>query len=92
MKLYWSTKHIPQLQGLPIRQRMEKLQQAEAKLTAPEKLLLNIVKLLILVPVFVFILQMSENWLALIWALLVSLAYPIILRPLQYSFCAKYLK
>lgn len=91
MKLYWSTKQIPELAGLPITERMARLQEAEAKLKAPEKLMLNILKLLILVPIFVFILQASENWWALLWALLVSLAYPIVLKPLQYSVCAKHL-
>lgn len=72
-------------------ERMEKLKRAEGKLTPPEKLLLNICKLLVIVPVFVFILKSSENWLALLWAGLFILAYPFLLKPFQYSMCAKYL-
>ncbi|GAC13301.1 hypothetical protein GLIP_0655 [Aliiglaciecola lipolytica E3] len=65
---------------------------AENKLTAPEKLLLNVIKLLIMVPVFVFILRTFQDWSALLWAGLIILAYPLILKPFQYSLCAKYLK
>lgn len=72
-------------------QRLEELKSAENKLTPPEKLLLNVCKLLIIVPVFVFILQASENWYAILWALLFTLAYPLLLKPFQYSMCAKYL-
>lgn len=92
IKFYFSTKQIPALQGLPLRDRMEMLKRAENRLTAPEKLILNICKLLIIVPVFVFILKASDNWLALVWALLFFLAYPFLLKPFQYSMCAKYLK
>ncbi|WJG10395.1 DUF6170 family protein [Aliiglaciecola sp. LCG003] len=91
MKFYFSTRQIPQLQGLTMPQRMEKLRVAENKLTAPEKMLLNICKLLVIVPVFVFILRSAENWYSLIWAGLFILAYPFFLKPFQYSLSAKYL-
>ncbi|GAB5380458.1 MAG: hypothetical protein Alis3KO_25980 [Aliiglaciecola sp.] len=91
VKLYFSTRQIPQLQGLAMAERMDKLRAAENKLTAPEKLLLNICKLLIIVPVFVFILRSAEDWSALVWAGLFILAYPFLLKPFQYSMCAKYL-
>ena len=71
---------------------MAALRAAENKLTIPEKTLLNILKLLIIVPVFVFILRAGENWLALVWAGLFILAYPFLLKPFQYSLSAKYLK
>lgn len=91
MKFYFSTRQIPQLGDLTISQRMEKLRAAETKLTAPEKLLLNLCKLLVIVPVFVLILRAGENWFALLWAALFILAYPFILKPFQYSLCAKYI-
>lgn len=72
-------------------QRMVLLRAAENKLSAPEKTLLNILKLLIIVPVFAFILRSSEDWFALLWAALFIMAYPFVLKPIQYSFCAKYL-
>lgn len=91
MKLYFTTRQIPQLKDLSMPQRMARLKAAENRLTAPEKLLLNVFKLLIIVPVFVFILRVGEDWLALLWAALFILAYPFLLKPIQYSMCAKYL-
>ncbi len=92
MKFYFTHQQIPQLKDLSVAQRMERLREAENRMIAPEKLLLNILKLLIIVPVFVFILRASDDWFALVWAALFILAYPFLLKPLQYSMCAKYLK
>ena len=91
MKLYFSTKQIPQLQHLPLSQRIEKLQLAERKLTGPEKLLLNLLKLCVVIPIFVFIIQISNNWLALVWALLTTLLYPLIIKPVHLGLCVKYI-
>ena len=91
MKLYFSTRQIPQLQDMTLVERLEQINLAQKKLIGPEKLLLNILKLCILIPVFVFILQSAENWLSLVWALLVALFYPILLKPIQYGICAKYI-
>ncbi|MDM7861967.1 DUF6170 family protein [Alteromonas sp. ASW11-36] len=91
MKFYFSAKQIPQLRDLPLRERMIALENAALKMTVPERSLLNVLKLLIIVPVFVFILQASENWIALLWAFLVFLLYPLFIKPLQFSLSAKYL-
>ncbi|WP_100642253.1 DUF6170 family protein [Alteromonas facilis] len=91
MKFYFSTRQIPQLRDLPLQQRMIALEHAALKMTVPERSLLNVLKLLIIVPVFIFILQVSENWTALLWAALVLLVYPLFIKPLQYSLSAKYL-
>ncbi len=91
MKLYFSTKQIPQLQHLPLTERLEKLQRAERRLTGPEKLLLNILKLCVVIPIFVLILQISDNWLAIVWALLITLLYPLIVKPVHYGLCVKYI-
>jgi hypothetical protein len=91
MKLYFSTRHIPQLKGLPLTERLEHIQAAQKKLSGPEKLLLNVLTLMVVVPVFIFILQTGDSWLSLLWAALVALIYPVILLPIQYSLCAKYI-
>ncbi|MDU0356128.1 DUF6170 family protein [Paraglaciecola aquimarina] len=91
MTLYFSTKKIPQLQHLTLPQRLEALQIAERKLTGPEKLLLNILKLLVVIPVFVLIIQISTNWMAIFWALLVTLLYPLIIKPVHHGLCVKYI-
>lgn len=91
MKLYFLTRQLPGLADLPLGERLLKLQQAEKHLTSPEKLLLNVLKLLIIIPLFILILRTGEDLWSLLWAFLVVLTYPILLKPLHYSLCAKYL-
>ncbi|MEP0356644.1 DUF6170 family protein [Paraglaciecola sp.] len=91
MKLYFSTKSIPKLQHLPLTKRLEVIQAAQKKLIGPEKLLLNILKLIVVIPIFVLILQTSTNWVSIIWALLLTLLYPLFIKPFQYGLCAKYI-
>jgi len=91
MKLYFSTKQIPQLQHLPLTQRLAAMQLAQGRLIGPEKLLLNVLKMLVVIPVFIFIIQITTNWMALFWALLVTLLYPMLVKPVQYGLCAKYI-
>lgn len=91
MKLYFSTKQIPQLQGLTLTQRLAAIQLANKRLIGPEKLLLNVLKICVVMPAFVLIIQVANNWLALLWALLVTLLYPAVVKPIQYGLCAKYI-
>jgi hypothetical protein len=91
MKLYFSTKQIPQLQHLPLTERLAAMQIAQKKLIGPEKLFLNVLKMLVVIPVFVLIIQTATNWMAIFWALLVTLLYPVIVKPVQYGVCAKYI-
>ncbi|BFT29429.1 hypothetical protein D210916BOD24_06050 [Alteromonas sp. D210916BOD_24] len=91
MKFYFSTRHIPGLQGLPLTERVKRLDNAAKQLSVPEKTLLNILKLLVFVPVFALILQTASNWTSLLWAGVVFLLYPLIIKPIQYSICAKYI-
>ena len=72
-------------------ERIDVLDQASRKMTVPEKTLLNVLKLLVLIPVFVMLLRMVENWWSLAWAGLILLLYPLFVKPLQYSISAKYL-
>jgi hypothetical protein len=91
MPLYFSTKKIPQLQHLPLTKRLAAIQIAQKKLIGPEKLFLNILKMLIVIPVFTFIIQIATNWMAIFWALLITLLYPLLVKPVQYGLCAKYI-
>ena len=91
MKLYLFTKHIPQLQSLSLTQRLAAMQLAQSKLIGPEKLFLNVLKMLVVIPVFTLIIQISTNWMAIVWALLVTLLYPVLVKPVQYGLCAKYI-
>ena len=91
MKLYFSTKQIPQLQHLSLTQRLAAIQLAQNKLIGPEKLLLNVLKMLIVIPVFIFIVQTATDWMAIAWALLVTLLYPMLVKPVQFGLCAKHI-
>jgi hypothetical protein len=91
MKLYFHTRQLPGLADLPLSERLTRIQHAEKRLTSPEKLLLNVIKLLIIIPFFVLILRTGEDLWSLAWAFLVVLTYPILLKPIHYSLCAKYL-
>lgn len=91
MKLYFSTKKIPQLQHLSLPQRLQAMQLAQGKLIGPEKLFLNVLRMLIVIPVFILIIQTATNWMAIFWALLVTLLYPVLVKPVQYGLCAKYI-
>ena len=92
MHFYFSTRNIPGLSGLPLAERMRLLERAAKKLTVPEKTVLNILKLLVIVPAFTLLLRVAADWTSLLWALLVFLLYPIIVKPVQYSLSAKYLE
>lgn len=72
--------------------RMNILEQAANRMTVPEKTILNIVKLIVIVPVFALLLRVVESWWALAWAGLILLLYPLFVKPMQYSLSAKYIK
>ncbi len=91
MKFYLFPRDIPALKGLPLKERMGRLEHAARQMTIPEKTLLNILKLLVIVPVFALILRTATDWTSLLWAFLVFLLYPLVVKPLQYSISAKYL-
>lgn len=91
MKFYFSTKHIPELQDVPLTERIQLLETASTKLTIPEKTLLNILKLCVIAPFFILLLRVVNDWTSLLWAGLILLLYPIVVRPIQFSMSAKYL-
>lgn len=90
MKLIFSTKQIPELTGLSISERTKKLQQAEVKLNAPEKLTLNLLKLCMIIPPFFYLAQ--QNWSLFFIALLFSTTLKFgIFTPIKLKFLSKYL-
>ena len=92
MKFYFSTRNIPGLEDKSLLERMTLLNEAAKTMTIPEKTIFNVLKLIVLVPVFVLILRVVEDWTSLLWAALVLLLYPLIVKPIQHSLCAKYIK
>lgn len=90
MAIYFSSNKIPALQDFSLHQRQAILILAQAKLSAPEKFILNIIKLLLLIPPFIFIANLQGLALAASIAVVLS-AYFIILRPIMLFFSQKYL-
>ena len=90
MAIYFSSNKIPALQAFSLHQRQAILTLAQAKLSAPEKFILNIIKLLLLIPPFLFVANLQGF--ALIAAIIIVLiAYFIILRPIMFFFAHKHL-
>ncbi len=90
MTIYFSSNKIPQLTPYSLQQRQAILALAQTKLTAPEKLLLNIIKLMLLIPPFLFIANLQG--LAIVGSIIVVLlAYFILLRPIMLHFTVKHL-
>ena len=92
MKFYLTSRNIPELRELDLSGRLAAIEKASRKLTPPEKLLLNIIKLLIIVPVFAFILRVGQDWTSLLWAAGFIALYPFVLKPVQLNMIRKYLK
>ena len=90
MAFIFSTNKLPELENFTLRQRQQILALAAKKLTAPEKFVLNILKLLMLVPPFLFLAQL-EGILFVFSLFSVLAVYFILLRPISLLFTRKYL-
>ena len=86
--LYLNSQKIPELAGLSFPQRMAVIRGAADKLPVPTKITLNIVKLLVLVPLFLLIAR-AEGWAIAGYIVLLLVAYPAITRPLTFALCRK---
>ena len=73
-----------------LQQRQAILALAQAKLSPPEKLILNIIKLMLLIPPFLFIANLQGVAIAAS-IVVVLVAYFIILRPIMLHFTLKHL-
>ena len=90
MAIYFSSNKIPTLHAFNLHQRQAILAIAQTKFTAPEKFILNIIKLSLLIPPFLFIANLQG--VALVTSVLVVLiAYFLLLRPIMLFFSLKYL-
>ncbi|WP_206484675.1 DUF6170 family protein [Thalassotalea sp. G2M2-11] len=91
MTIYFSSKNIPELANLSIKERQEVIAKAQQKFTAPEKLILNLLKLIMLVPPFLFLARQEWTNLAAATVIMLLVHY-FINKPLQYLICRKYIK
>lgn len=90
MTIYFSSNKIPELAAYSLQQRQAILAMAQTKFTAPEKFLLNIIKLILLIPPFLFIANLQG--MAIVGSIIiVLLAYFIFLRPIMLYFTLKHL-
>ncbi|MBA6389424.1 hypothetical protein H4J38_01380 [Colwellia sp. BRX10-3] len=90
MTIYFSSNKIPALHEFSLHQRQAILTLAQSKLTAPEKFILNMIKLSLLIPPFLFIANLQGIALASSVAL-VLIAYFAVLRPIMLFFSQKHL-
>lgn len=70
--------------------RLKAIEKATKKLTPPEKLVLQIIQLFIIVPIFVLILRIAQDWTSLLWAAGFIALYPLVLTPVKLSLIRKY--
>ena len=90
MAFIFSTNKIPELESYTLQQRQQILTLAASRLTAPEKFVLNIIKLIMLVPPFLFMAQLEGVYFVLSLFFILAL-YFILLRPVSLVFTRKYL-
>ena len=92
MKFYFTSRQLPGFAHATVQERLDALNKANKQLTGLEKMLLNITKLAIITPVFLFLAWYYQEWFSVLIVIGGLAAYPLILRPLQLSLCAKHLK
>jgi hypothetical protein len=90
VKFYFSSHHIEQLNGYSFKEKQQLLNLAQSRLTAPEKFILNLLKLLLLIPPFWWLAQLN-SWFMLLPVVFLLLVYFLLLRPLSLSFSARHL-
>jgi len=81
MTLHFSSNSIKSLHNYDSLEKQALLKAAEKKFNTPQKLLLNLVKLSILVPMFLYIVWLS-SWIMILPIVLAIFAYLLIYRPL----------
>lgn len=88
MSLYFTTQHIPELAGLNFQQRMAVVKQAVNQLSVPQKVLLNLLKVIVLVHFF-SVLARFEGWLLIPYLLGAGLIYPLVINPVSFMMSRK---
>lgn len=89
--MYLNSRTIPELTGLNFAQRMQVIRSATDKVPTPQKLLLNLLKLAILIPLFLVIAQW-DSWQSTVTIVVLLAAYPLLTRPLAFALCRPHLQ
>lgn len=87
--LYWNSRSVPELNGLNFRERMQVLRKAADQLPTPQKLLLNLLKLVVLIPLFLWIARAPDLLSAALYLVLLLVLYPLITRPVTFYLVQK---
>ncbi len=90
MTIYFSSKDIPELANYSIQERQLRIAQAAKKLTPPEKLIINLIKLLIVVPMFLYMAWL-DGWAVTLPPVLGFLAYIVVYRPVYLRIVSRHL-
>ncbi len=83
--LYWNSRSLPELNQLNFRDRMSILRKATDQLPTPKKLILNLLKLLVLIPVFLAIARSGTFLEGVTWGLVLLVVYPLVIRPVTFA-------
>ncbi len=90
MAIYFSSNDIPKLANCSIQERQALIVQAAKKLTPPEKLILNLIKLLIVVPMFLYMAWLN-GWAVALPPTIGFLTYVVIYRPVYLKIVSRHL-
>lgn len=83
--MIFSTNQIKELDGFSVQERQQIVAEAMNKLTVPQKLVLNLIKLALLIPPFIYLARQEWGTLALTIAIS-ALGYLIIMKPVAFKF------
>ncbi len=87
-RVIFSTNQIKELDGFSVKERQQIVAEAMTKLTVPQKLVLNLIKLALLIPPFIYLAR--QDWGTLALTLAISLlGYLVVMKPIAFKFCSK---
>lgn len=90
MSILFSSNNLPELGNYSLQDRQYILALASEKLITPQKLVLNIIKLLILIPPFIMLARLDSWWLFAPLCF-VLIGYFLIMRPISLYFIKQHL-
>ena len=89
--MHLTSQNIPALKGLKFQQRMLVVKHAVNLLPVPQKMLLNVTKLIILIHFF-SVLARFEGWILIPYLIAAGLVYPLITNPVTFYLTGNYLE
>jgi hypothetical protein len=92
MKMFWNSQQIPALKGLNFRDRMQVIRTATDSLAVPQKLALNLLKLVVLIPLFLLIARAPSVLQGLGYGVILLIVYPLVTRPITFWLIADRLR